>query len=155
MGRDKDGQKKAAARFGPGPKKAPAAAASTSGSKRPVALASPTSDHEPAWRFSWLDLKGEWGWNKVTSEQLSLIHTKLCDFETMRMGELFGAQRQNKSIPTENLPDAAKSRLSEIGRDDETGLVELRLGGAQRLWGFRRGSVIYLLWWDPDHTVFP
>ncbi len=155
MGCDKDGQKKPAARFGSGRNKEPAAVAIPSGSKRPVVLAGPTSDHEPAWRFSWLDREGEWGWDKVTSEQLALIHTKLCYFETMRMGELFGSQKQNKSIPTENLPDAAKSRLSEIGRDDETGLVELRLGGTQRLWGFRRGSIIYLLWWDPDHKVFP
>jgi hypothetical protein len=23
------------------------------------------------------------------------------------------------------------------------------------VWGFRRGNVIHVLWWDPDHTVFP
>lgn len=155
MGGNRDGQKKPKAKFTGGAGKHPAAAGATATPRVPQSLPGGPSDESPSWRFSWLDRGGEWGWDEVTAEDLALVHTMMVNFETMRMGEILGAQKQSKSIPTENLPAAALSRLSQIGRDDETGLVELRLGGAQRLWGLRRDSLIYVLWWDPDHTVFP
>jgi hypothetical protein len=58
-------------------------------------------------------------------------------------------------IPIEDLPRDALRRLQDLQLDDEDGLCELRIKGASRVWGFRRGNVIHVLWWDPDHTVFP
>jgi hypothetical protein len=29
------------------------------------------------------------------------------------------------------------------------------MGARERLWGFRRGSVFHVVWWDPDHKVCP
>jgi hypothetical protein len=43
----------------------------------------------------------------------------------------------------------------EFQLDDEDGLCELRIKGAARVWGFRRGNVIHVLWWNLNHTVFP
>jgi hypothetical protein len=83
------------------------------------------------------------------------LHAKLRGFETMTAGEVFGPNRGHKHIPIENLPRDASRRLQELQLDDEDGLCELRIKGASRVWGFRRGNVIHVLWWDSYHTVFP
>lgn len=86
---------------------------------------------------------------------LQQLHDKLQGFESMTAGELFGPNRGNKPIPVENLPREALRRLEALQLDDMDGLCELRIKGDSRVWGFRRGNVINVLWWDPDHTVFP
>jgi hypothetical protein len=108
-----------------------------------------------SWRLSTLDLDGLWGWRRLDEAALRELHDKLRGFESMTAGEVFGPNRGHKHIPIENLPHAALRRLQELQLDDEDGLCELRIRGASRVWGFRRGNVIHVLWWDPDHTVFP
>jgi len=34
-------------------------------------------------------------------------------------------------------------------------LTSLRMGGKQRLWGFLRAGVFHVLWWDPEHQIYP
>jgi hypothetical protein len=48
--------------------------------------------------------------------------------------------------------DITKRKLSE--RFNET-MFRFRLSGEQRLWGFRNGRVFHIVWWDPDHQVYP
>jgi len=83
------------------------------------------------------------------------LHDKLRSLETMTAGEVLGPNRGHKHIPIGDLPRTAVRRLQDLQLDDQDGLCELRIKGAARVWGFRRGNVIHVLWWDPDHTVFP
>lgn len=118
----------------------------------------PTGDRSGellSWRLSTLDLDGPWGWQRVAEAALRQLHDKLRGFETMTAGELFGPNRGHKHISVESLPREAFRRLQQLELDDVDGLCELRIRGAARVWGFRRGNIIHLLWWDPDHTVFP
>lgn len=150
---DRNG-KKPKGQFTGGGGKSPQARASVPAGKTPAQAPVSTQHEKPSWRFSMLDRGGRWGWDKATSSHLALIHQKLCDFETMTMQELFGDRKAHKAIPTEDLRHAVRSRLTELGRDDETSLVEFRLGYSERLFGIRRANVIYVLWWDPEHDVF-
>lgn len=86
---------------------------------------------------------------------LQRLHEKLQGFESMTADEVFAGRRGNKQIPVEDLPREALRRLEDLQLDDMDGLCELRIKGDSRIWGFRRGNVINVLWWDPDHTVFP
>ena len=43
---------------------------------------------------------------------------------------------------------------SEVPRKPSR-LFARALSGTKRLWGFRKDGVFYVLWWDPDHTVYP
>jgi hypothetical protein len=81
------------------------------------------------------------------------VHVKLGDYEKMTWGEITG--KGNKRIPVDDICDDAKSRLVELQLDDAEELWELRLSGKERVWGMRIGTVYYLLWWDPNHTVCP
>lgn len=60
-----------------------------------------------------------------------------------------------KSVPASGICKDARDRLGDIERDDIDDLVEIRLGNKPRVWGVRRGHVFHVLWWDPDHTVWP
>ena len=57
-------------------------------------------------------------------------------------------------VETRHVCKEAKRRLEnrEIETDE---LISLRMGTKKRLWGIREGSVFHILWWDPEHQVWP
>lgn len=69
------------------------------------------------------------------------------------MGEIEG--RQNHQIPVKQLGKAARDRLMQLGFDDFDSLLSLRVTKTERIWGVKATNGISLLWWDPEHTVYP
>ena len=111
---------------------------------------------KPVWRFSAVDHDGDWAFDAIASDDLVDLSKKLGDFESMTMREIFySGEEPGKEYDVHALPSRALKRLEEIGRDDETKLARLRLAGAVRLYGFLRRHVFHVLWWDPDHEVYP
>ena len=68
--------------------------------------------------------------------------------------KLVGDRRYHHSQPVKKLGQKAQDRIEELGEEVAT-LVRLRLGGAPRLWGIFEKGIFYMLWWDPDHQVYP
>jgi len=58
-------------------------------------------------------------------------------------------------VAVDEAPTKMRRRLREIQRDDLDMLVEFHIQGKVRFWGARRGNVCHLLWWDPEHGVWP
>lgn len=58
-------------------------------------------------------------------------------------------------MPVSELSKDAREYLVETQRDDVDQLYKLRLDKRARIWGIRRGDKLRILWWDPDHTVYP
>ncbi|MFC1416387.1 hypothetical protein [Streptacidiphilus cavernicola] len=52
------------------------------------------------------------------------------------------------------LPEAL-ARLEELKLGDMTRIGRLRFMGACRLYGFLEGNVFHVLWWDPNHEIWP
>jgi len=78
------------------------------------------------------------------------------DIERQRTG---GRKRHRKhhdmpvdKICTEAQEDITKRKLDLVFDSD---IFRFRFAGEQRLWGFRRGRVFHVVWWDPDHKVCP
>jgi hypothetical protein len=109
----------------------------------------------PVWRFADLDEEGSWPLSSIANGQLRQLLEKLQHFETMTLGELFSPSSVGKKYAVEDLPGQARTRLIDIGKDDETQVVRLRCGGRERLFGILREHVFHVLWWDPEHEVFP
>jgi hypothetical protein len=108
------------------------------------------------WRFADHDDDGTYSLGAISPEQLMDLIKKLRSFESMTVGELFAAGSQHgKTYEVEEMPKPAKDRLVDLGRDDETQVARLRCGGAPRLYGFLREHVFHVLWWDPNHQVWP
>jgi hypothetical protein len=115
----------------------------------------PESDRErrPAWLVGKIDFDGPWCWKTMDLPTLHRVHDRLSAFERMTFGEIEG--RQNHPIPVERLGKDAQNRLVELGIDEYDEVLSLRVTKAERVWGLKAPVGIYLLWWDPAHSVYP
>ena len=108
----------------------------------------------PSWQLRSLDSEGSWGWKVVSKDLVTQdIIPKLQSFESMHWNDILG--RNSHEISVDRICKEAKKRLQELKHVDIENLVSLRLTGKNRIWGIRNGSILRILWWDPDHTVYP
>jgi hypothetical protein len=49
--------------------------------------------------------------------------------------------------------DFRKAHLDKTFGDAD--MFRFRLTGEKRFWGFRRDRTFHVVWWDPDHKVYP
>ena len=102
----------------------------------------------PSWRFSTCD-KDVWTFD--ARELFDEILPKLREFESMTWNEiLIRGKKQHHSIEAEKLNPAAQERL-DMMRIEAEAIVSLRLQATHRLYGYRIGSVFYVLWYDKNH----
>jgi hypothetical protein len=110
-----------------------------------------------AWNFHRLDRDhADWGWELKAGLWRQLL-AQLISFEGLKWGELQGAAggRRNGTnhhpIPISDLSSAATKRLAEKRLDDASAIFSLRLTNTLRVYGFRDGRVLRLVWYDPHH----
>jgi hypothetical protein len=115
-----------------------------------------TNDEQcsPCWLLSCVDLDGEWSWNKATEAQLRQVHGLLQKYEGMRWDEI-KKQKNTHPMPPQRLVTQARNRLERLQYDDVDTLYQLGGMGLPRIWGIRFGRALALLWFDPEHTVYP
>ena len=53
------------------------------------------------------------------------------------------------------LVQSARQRLRELQRDDIETLHAWHMGAKERLWCAEYNGAMYILWWDPNHEVYP
>lgn len=140
----------------PQKQKNPAVAVEISTVKRPAAVAS-VQDRHLTWRFSLMDMTGPWPCGALSAQIALKVRQQLASYEkkTWEESQGSGSAGTLKKISIGELPTPAKQRLERLKLDDFGDVWELRLGGKPRVWGLRHDDVCYLLWWDPDHSVFP
>ena len=111
----------------------------------------------PAWNISFLDIDGEWGWDKVDKKILmGLIYTRLVEYENKTWHEiLINSSKRNHRIPVKNLCPHAQKRLKELYQDDIDEVISLGLKSTERIYGIIDRNILKILWWDPDHNVCP
>ncbi|MBK8980500.1 MAG: hypothetical protein IPM29_31750 [Planctomycetes bacterium] len=111
----------------------------------------------PSWNVQLLDHEGPFGWSHLKKRDvLGTILGKLSHFERMTWAEIQqGAGCHNVKLSHPKFASEAHRRLREIGQDDIDELFSLRLNGKSRVWGILFGSVLRILWWDPEHNVCP
>lgn len=112
----------------------------------------------PAWRLGRLDLihPDNWKANHSLDEvTLQRIRERLRHCEAKTWQEILVASGHfNHPIKVEKLCSGAQKRLAELQIDAES-LISLNVTGKERVWGVRNGNVLSLLWWDPNHQVYP
>jgi hypothetical protein len=58
------------------------------------------------------------------------------------------------SMAIETICDECQTRLLELEKVDGE-IYRFRLGNRRRLWGFRILQTFEILWYDPEHRVYP
>lgn len=110
----------------------------------------------PSWQIRILQTRGPFGWDVLDKEKLEQIRQRLANFETMTWNEiLVKGKKRNHTIQVEDLPSENRKRLREVGQHDVDQLVSLSVSSRERIFGIRDKAVLRLLWWDPEHQVFP
>jgi hypothetical protein len=91
----------------------------------------------------------------MTAEQSGNVFRRLGSFETMPWMAIQQAGLGHP-IPqdSDGLSGEAPRRLAEISRE-QYDLYSLRIFGAGRVWGIKVENVLYVLWWDPNHIIYP
>ena len=102
----------------------------------------------PSWCFRFCDKER---WNFSPNDLVDDILPKLKEWEAQTWNEiLVKAKKQNHSIDAEKLNKLAISMLNAMHIEVEA-IVSLRLQGTYRLYGYRIGSLFYILWYDKNH----
>lgn len=129
----------------------------------PPAIKSPRIQEDPesfdkqtiAWHLNVLDIAGHWGWRSCSEDHFwEVILNKVRSFETMTWADILRGGN-NHQVKVYQICVEAQKRLVEIGQDDIDELYSLGLANKPRLWGIRDGRIFKVLWWDPEHTVYP
>ncbi len=105
-----------------------------------------------AWHFECMDEGGSW---PCTHSILESIKDRLHEYEKRKWSELTGSSHP---FPIEKIIQRAQERLVQLGHEDYVHLYELdirRPGQKVRLWGLRKENIFKILWWDPNHEVYP
>lgn len=108
----------------------------------------------PSWQISRIDEQGRWGWNNIGAEEFeNEVISKVKNLESNTWGQILGPK--NHEVLISEICRDAQKRLVQLNLEDIESLVTLRLTGRKRIWGIRDGSVLKILWWDPEHEVCP
>lgn len=108
-----------------------------------------------------MEVADPYGFHAITPIEADEIRLRLAAFESMTWREIVATPSGSKGRPPNHLMpvdqlkcDKALKRLEEIAPDVDT-LMSLRVSGPQRIWGVMYGSTCQLLFWDPDHQIYP
>lgn len=138
------------------------------GGKGTKVAASPksTQQENPHFCFQFADraTKNAWKFKPTEGDAPPLVDF-ICEMakltwaqiEAQRVGGKGGSHKRNHNQEIRRLKPAAqkdlmKRRLPE--KFDDT-MFRFRVAGEQRLWGFRKSNVFHIVWWDPEHQVYP
>lgn len=72
-------------------------------------------------------------------------------------GGKMSRHRKHHDQPIDTLVRKAQSDLRDANLDETFGdtIFRFRLAGVKRLWGYRQGRTFHVVWWDPEHQVYP
>jgi hypothetical protein len=107
------------------------------------------------WRvnYNYIDLDhGEWGWGKLQIvDFFDILVNRLHNYETMTWHELL-RRRSCHPMPISKIEPKARNRLYKKCEGIDT-LHQIDIDRHCRLWGYKGGQFLYLIWHDPKHTV--
>lgn len=108
------------------------------------------------WRTNWIDLDGPWGFQHADHDcTWKQLIPRLHQYEDRTWGEIFGGKStSDHPMPVHRTERLAQQRLKDIGKSDFDTLYQINIRGKIRLWGIRDRGIFYVMWYDPNHTVY-
>lgn len=118
------------------------------------------ADHQSApvlWSFAYFD-QYDWRQNDRSNNPhvgFAEVAQKLREYSNRTWNEIKADKKRDHPAEPHELCKAAQERLLHIGLDDVDVLFRFRFSARQRLWGYQCNQHFVVLWWDPDHQVWP
>lgn len=104
--------------------------------------------------FDSFDYRMQWGSDKSQHSCVASACDKLRSFNKQKWSEV-RTSGNSHPIAVDNLCKEAKDRLLVRQVEDIDEVWSVRINKKQRVWGIRRGAILDVLWWDPEHQVYP
>lgn len=112
------------------------------------------------------DREGSWSWGQerawAEDEWTATIEPALVELAKLTWSEIVaqmtgGKNRHKKhhDMDVGVIADEALTRWIEHGLEEYDTAFRFRLGNKPRLWGFRTGAKFNIVWWDPNHMIYP
>ena len=98
-----------------------------------------------------MDLEGPFGWNNCSADDFRSVLRRLGQLENMTWQEL--RQAGCHQVMVKDLSPDAQKRLRELKQDDTDHVYSVRVTAKERVICLRVEPHLYVLWWDPDHSV--
>jgi hypothetical protein len=110
----------------------------------------------PSWRVSLLETVEPFGWHTTSSGEMLQVRQRFANFESMTWKQILcqGGYR-NHFIAPDKLCAEAQERLRALGQDDVDAVMSLGVTQKGRVFGIMEHNVLKVLWWDPEHLVYP
>jgi hypothetical protein len=137
-------RKRAEAEFTPHPQKQPKTEPSFDPEKELV-----------QWTFEVFDHNLDWRKDKSVHAGFCEIGDQLKSYSQRTWGEIRLSHKRDHPIPCDQLCPRAQGRLRDLKLDDIDELWRFRFSNTRRLWGIKDGRLMKVVWWDPDHEVYP
>lgn len=123
--------------------------------KTPLGLEGDDRD-PPTFSFRYADDGGKWAWTDMSPDDSQEVAVFLATISRSTWAEIKRRRDYHHYQYVSDLVADAQNRFKRINdlcNFDQ--LFRFRLSGTKRLWGVLNARVFYVLWWDPDHTVYP
>lgn len=119
------------------------------------------SEKHIVFRFDCLDLEDDCPWPmfKMDEKKHRDVLLKLADFEKTTVKELRSPSYRAFTIYDDFSLCPNAEAVKRLGDKYETGatdaIARFRLSGQERLYGFLIDNEFHLVWWDPEHKIWP
>lgn len=122
--------------------------------------AEPTNHHRFACCFGRLDINSPFSCEEQFFKDFwNVIFPQLTHFTQETWQEVLNEKRTGSQTKNHQLSDvcpAALKRLNELALiDEQDAIYSLSLTAHSRLIGIRERGAFHILWYDPDHQVYP
>jgi hypothetical protein len=144
------------------PKVSPRTTAQASGKSAKAQVPASWQDETPIFCFHHADRATTEAWKFTPSPQeAKKIVEFLCEIAGSTWREIenmtTGGHKMHhgqelKRVTRKAKRDAERKKLGETFGDE---IFRFRLGSKRRLWGFRKERTFHVVWWDPEHKVYP
>lgn len=115
-----------------------------------------------SWAFSRCKLESKWSiardnWNLWKKD----VMPELIAYEGQTWAEIKTAQKNGKShsknhnVPVVDLIKEAQDELNKFFETQYDEIFSLRLGGTKRIYGFLEKGILYIVWYDDKHEIYP
>jgi len=118
-------------------------------------------DKYPLWAFRRIDFDHpKWGLACNLDKLLDVL-AYLKGLETQTWGEILTdtsgrtKSTRNHPIGIDELCSEAQKRVYELKLEEFEELVSIAISGTERVWGVLLDGVFYIVWYDPQHEVYP